>query len=84
VDVYLANLAAEATEADLRKIFGLFGKVDGARIIQDRRTGQPTDSAVVEMQNDADALAAIAGLDEKTVKGQKISVSKRPLTKGKQ
>ena len=81
MDVYIANLAADATEVDLRKIFGVFGKVDGARIIQDRRTGQPTDSAVVEMQKDGAANAAIAGLDGKTVKGQKIAVSKRPLTK---
>ena len=81
MDVYIGNLAAEATEADLKKIFGLFGKVAGAKIMQDRHTGKPRDSAVVEMQNDAEALAAIAGLDGKTVKGQPITVSKRPLTK---
>ncbi len=78
--VYIANLAAEATEVDLRKIFGHFGRVVEARIIQDRRTGEQTDSAMVEMQNDTEALAAIAALDEKTIKGQKIHVSKRPLS----
>ena len=83
MDVYIGNLAADATEADLKKLFGLFGKVDSAKIMQDRHTGKPRDAAMVEMPSDVEALAAIDGLDGKTVKGQPITVSKRPLTRSR-
>jgi RNA recognition motif-containing protein len=75
MNIYVGNLADDVTEDDLRKAFEPFGQVDGARLIKDRRTGLTKGFGFVAMPKDAEAQAAITGLNDKELKGQTIVVS---------
>jgi cold-inducible RNA-binding protein len=74
VNIYVGNLSREVSEEDLRAAFEAFGQVESAAIIKDRYTGVPRGFAFVEMPNNAEGQAAIAGLNGKELKGRAISV----------
>jgi RNA recognition motif-containing protein len=75
VDIYVGNLAQEVTEEDLRQTFGAYGQVASARVIMDRYSGQPRGFAFVEMESRDEAMAAIAGLNGKELKGRTLVVN---------
>ena len=58
--IYVANLALETTNADLRAAFVHFGKVSSARVIYDRASGRSRSFGFVEMRNHDEAAAALA------------------------
>ena len=79
--IYVGNLAHEATEDDLRKVFGEFGPVSNVSIIMDRETGRPRGFAFVEMPDGNQAAEAIKGLNLKEIGGRAITVNEaRPKT----
>jgi len=61
--IYVGNLTADSAETALDRKFSRFGKVDSVKIIKDGKTGKPKGFAVVDMPNDDEARAAIAGLN---------------------
>ena len=73
--LYVGNLSFSTTETTLRNAFAEFGKVDSVNVLTDRDTGRPKGFGFVEMGNDAEAKAAIAGLDGKSVDGRNIKVN---------
>ncbi len=73
--LYVGNLSFSTTETTLRNSFAEFGKVDSVNVLTDRDTGRPKGFGFVEMNNDAEAKAAIAGLDGKSVDGRNIKVN---------
>lgn len=51
MNIYIGNLAYQATEDDLRKAFESFGEVTSVRIITDKLSGKSRGLAFVEMAN---------------------------------
>jgi RNA recognition motif-containing protein len=75
MNIYVGNLSYDVTQDELSDMFGEFGEVSSAKIIEDRDTGRPKGFAFVEMPNQAEAEAAIASLNEKELKGREIKVN---------
>jgi RNA recognition motif-containing protein len=72
----VCNLSYEVTEEDLRQGFWAFGELTSANIITDKYSGRPKGFGFVEMtsKSEAEGEAAIANLNEKTLKHMAINV----------
>jgi RNA recognition motif-containing protein len=75
MNIYVGNLAYGITDDDLREAFAAFGEVSRASVIMDRDTGRSKGFGFVEMPDDAQAEAAINGLNEKDLSGRPIRVN---------
>ncbi|MGB5156113.1 RNA recognition motif domain-containing protein [Desulfobacterium sp. N47] len=73
--IYVGNLSYEVNEDDLRQAFEQLGKVDSVSIINDKYSGRSKGFGFVEMSSDAEAQAAIEGLNGKELKGRAINVN---------
>lgn len=73
--IYVGNLNFQTDEDTLRSSFAQFGQVDTVDIVRDRDSGQPRGFAFVEMSNDSEADAAIAGLNGQQVDGRALTVN---------
>ncbi|OGO22799.1 MAG: hypothetical protein A2144_07760 [Chloroflexi bacterium RBG_16_50_9] len=83
--IYVGNLAFDVTEDELSAEFGVFGKVESVAVPADKISGRPRGFAFVEMTSKAEAEAAIAGLNGKTLKERTIVVNEsrpRPDNRG--
>jgi cold-inducible RNA-binding protein len=81
--LYVGNLSYSANETELRDLFGAYGAVESVAVITDRDTGRSKGFGFVEFANDAEAQAAIAGLNGKEVSGRSLTVSPaRPKSEG--
>jgi len=85
VNIYVGNLSYDLTEADLQEAFQAFGQVASASIIKDKFSGRSRGFGFVEMPTDDEAKAAIAGLNDKDLKGRALRVNEaRPRSEGRQ
>jgi cold-inducible RNA-binding protein len=75
VNIYVSNIAFNATTQDLRQLFESYGAVDKVSIITDRDTGQSRGFGFVEMPDSATAKAAIQGLQGKELAGRILTVN---------
>lgn len=73
--LYVGNLSFSTTPEELQELFESFGAVDSAQVLSDRETGRSRGFGFVEMANDADGDAAIAGLDGTDFQGRRLNVS---------
>jgi len=81
MNLYVGNLSHQATEDDLQEAFAAFGQVALVTIIKDKFSGEPRGFGFVEMPVQAEALAAIAGLAGKELRGRSLNVNEaRPRT----
>ena len=80
--LYVGNLPYSTTNAELEQLFGAFGKVTSAQVIQDRDTGRSKGFAFVEMSSDQEASAAIAGLNDKENNGRPLTVNEAKPREG--
>ncbi len=81
MNIFVGNLSREATEADLKQAFEAFGKVDTVAIIKDKMSGEPKGFGFVEMPVNAEAQAAMAGLNGKELKDRALTVNEaKPRT----
>jgi RNA recognition motif-containing protein len=81
--LYVGNLSYSASENELRDLFSQYGAVESVAVITDRDTGRSKGFGFVEFANDAEANAAIAGLNGKEVSGRALTVSQaRPRNEG--
>jgi RNA recognition motif-containing protein len=80
--LYVGNLPYSASNEELEQLFGQFGKVASAQVIQDRDTGRSKGFAFVEMSSDAEAQAAIAGLNDKEHNGRPLTVNEAKPREG--
>lgn len=81
MNIYVGNLSYSVSEEDVRTAFSQFGTVDSVDIIIDRGTGRSKGFGFVGMSNDAEAKAAIEGLNEKDLGGRSLNVNEaRPRT----
>ena len=75
MNIYVGNLAYDATDETVREAFESFGEVTSARVIKDKYTGQSRGFGFVEMAMQSQAQTAIRSLNGKEVLGKEISVS---------
>jgi RNA recognition motif-containing protein len=73
--IYVGNLNFATTEDALRDLFGQHGAVTSADIIFDRYTGRSRGFGFVEMENAAEADAAISALDGSEFDGRNLRVN---------
>ena len=73
--LYVGNLAFQVSDADLEQLFAAFGIVESAQVIQDRDTGRSKGFGFVEMSSEAEAQAAIQGLQDHEVNGRRLTVN---------
>ena len=73
--LYVGNLAFSVTSESLQDSFTGFGDVQSAKVMMDRETGRSKGFGVVEMSTDAQAQAAIDGLNGKTMEGRALTVN---------
>jgi cold-inducible RNA-binding protein len=73
--LYVGNLSYNMSDADLQTLFSSYGSVDSARVITDRDTGRSKGFGFVEMSNDAEAQAAIDGLNGYETDGRTLTVN---------
>ena len=73
--LYCGNLSYGVTNADLEALFAEFGPVRSADVIMDRETGRSKGFGFVEMENDADADAAVDALNDKDHNGRPLKVN---------
>ena len=74
MNIYVGNLSYDLTEEELKQAFEEFGQVESAKIIMDRYTGRSRGFGFVEMAVDDEGKAAIAGMNEKELKGRALKV----------
>ncbi len=78
--MYVGNLSRDISEDEVKQEFAVFGAVDSVALIKDKFTGTLKGFGFVEMPIKTEAEAAIAGLNDKEVKGRKIVVNEaRPM-----
>lgn len=76
MNIYVGNLSWNLTEEDLTNLFTPYGAVVSAKIVTDKfNNNRSKGFGFVEMSNDAEAQAAIAGLNETEVDGRNIVVN---------
>ena len=75
MNIYVSNIAFNATNQDLRQLFESYGVVDKIDIITDRYTGQSRGFGFVEMPDSAAAKAAIQGVQGKELAGRTLTVN---------
>jgi RNA recognition motif-containing protein len=81
--LYVGNLAYSVTDETLQQRFGEFGTVGSAKVMMDRDTGRSKGFGFVEMGSDAEAQAAIRGLNGQSIDGRAIVVNEaRPKEGG--
>ena len=73
--LYVGNLAYSVRDQDLNDAFSQFGGVSSAKVMMDRDTGRSKGFGFVEMSSDAEAQAAINGLNGQPVAGRAIVVN---------
>lgn len=73
--LYCGNLSYDVSSSDLEQLFSQFGSVESAQVITDRDTGQSKGFGFVEMSTEAEAQAAITGLNETEQQGRALTVN---------
>ena len=78
--LYVGNLPYSVRDEDLQQSFGQFGSVTSAKVMMERDTGRSKGFGFVEMGNDAEAQAAIAGMNGQPLGGRSVVVNEaRPM-----
>jgi cold-inducible RNA-binding protein len=72
--LFIGNLPRQVSDAELQGLFAEFGTVQSVEIMRDRETGTGKGFGFVEMGNEAEAQAAIRGMQEREVEGRKLTV----------
>ncbi len=86
MNIFVGNLAADVTEAELAELFKAFGQVGSVQVLRELFTGASKGFAFVEMPGKNQSLAAIAGLNGKELKGQPLKVNEardRPIRRSR-
>ena len=73
--LYVGNLSFNTSNLDLQDMFGAFGTVQSANIVEDRETGRSRGFGFVEMSSKSEGEEAISGLNGKEVDGRSLTVN---------
>jgi RNA recognition motif-containing protein len=73
--LYVGNLAYSVRDDSLQQAFAQFGTVTSAKVMMDRETGRSKGFGFVEMGSDAEAQAAINGMNGQPLEGRAVVVN---------
>jgi len=76
VAIYVGNLSFQATEEDVREVFGEYGTVKRVSLPMDRETGKKRGFAFVDLEAEAEEDLAIEKLDGAEWMGRVLKVNK--------
>ena len=80
--LYVGNLSFQTSEQQLRDLFQPYG-VTSASLVMDRETGRPRGFGFVEMNDSAQAQAAINAINGQEFDGRRLNVNEaRPKAPG--
>ena len=78
--LYVGNLPYSFRDEDLQQAFSAHGSVTSAKVMMERDTGRSKGFGFVEMGSDAEAQAAIEGMNGQSLGGRSITVNEaRPM-----
>ena len=78
--LYVGNLPYGVRDNDLEQAFTQFGTVTSAKVMMERDTGRSKGFGFVEMASDAEANAAIQGMNGQPLGGRSLVVNEaRPM-----
>lgn len=78
--LYVGNLPYGVRDHDLQQSFAQFGSVVSAKVMMERDTGRSKGFGFVEMGSDAEAQAAIQGMNGQPLGGRSLVVNEaRPM-----
>jgi hypothetical protein len=78
--LYVGNLPYSVRDSDLEQSFSQFGTVTSAKVMMERDTGRSKGFGFVEMGSDAEAQAAINGMNGQSLGGRSCVVNEaRPM-----
>jgi RNA recognition motif-containing protein len=78
--LYVGNLPYTVRDEDLQQSFSEFGSVTSAKVMMERDTGRSKGFGFVEMGSDAEAQAAINGMNGQSLGGRSVTVNEaRPM-----
>ncbi len=81
MNIFVAGLSYQISEADLKELFEEYGAVSSAKIIIDRDSGRSKGFGFVEMDDEAEGQRAIEELNDAEYDGRTLAVSvARPRT----
>jgi RNA recognition motif-containing protein len=81
--IYVGNLSHQTTDDKLQAMFANYGAVRSVAIIRDRFSGESRGFGFIEMENDQEAEAAIAGANGQQLDGRRLTVNEaRPKPEG--
>ena len=73
--LYVGNLSYNVRDEDLQQALAQYGSVSSAKVMMDRDTGRSKGFGFVEMGSDAEAQAAINGMNGQALDGRAIVVN---------
>jgi cold-inducible RNA-binding protein len=78
--LYVGNLPYSYRDEDLQQAFSSYGTVASAKVMMERDTGRSKGFGFVEMGSDAEAQAAIGGMNGQSIGGRGLVVNEaRPM-----
>ena len=78
--LYVGNLPYSVRDSDLEQAFSQFGAVTSAKVMMERDTGRSKGFGFVEMGSDAEAQAAVNGMNGQSLGGRNVVVNEaRPM-----
>ena len=78
--LYVGNLPYGVRDDDLGQAFAQFGEVTSAKVMMERDTGRSKGFGFVEMGTDAEAQAAVEGMNGQSLGGRSLVVNEaRPM-----
>ncbi len=78
--LYVGNLPYTVRDEDLQQAFSAYGTVNSAKVMMERDTGRSKGFGFVEMGSDAEALAAVEGMNGQSLGGRSLVVNEaRPM-----
>jgi len=73
--LYVGNLSFHTSSDGVRDAFSRYGDVTDVHLVMDRTTGQPRGFGFVTMGTDAQAQAAIAGMNGSSLDGRDLRIN---------
>ena len=78
--LYVGNLPYSFRDSDMEQAFSQYGQVTSAKVMMERDTGRSKGFGFVEMSSDAEAQAAIQGMNGQQIGGRGLVVNEaRPM-----
>jgi hypothetical protein len=78
--LYVGNLPYTVRDEDLQQSFSAYGSVNSAKVMMERDTGRSKGFGFVEMGSDAEAQAAVEGMNGQSLGGRSLVVNEaRPM-----